>query len=521
MQLLILMTFSRWRSCIGTVLVAASLGACANLPDVGDRPSSEALTNTQHTAIARSVLPKTAQHAGQSGFHLLTNGEDALVARLALASKAEVSLDVQYYIWKDDFTGKILIKRLLQAADRGVRVRMLIDDIGTIPSDQMLLALNSHPNFEVRLFNPTPLRSSKNLGILFDFRRMNRRMHNKSFTADGQVTIVGGRNIGDEYFAANKDMNFVDLDVTMIGPVVKQVSTSFDLYWNCESAIGISMLSGGRDTEADLVTLRHELGEHLSVAKTSQYAERVRGSKLVGQLKRSVPYHWGTGRMMYDDPAKVTSSANDARTHMAPELRAEAEQANKELYLVSPYFVPGKQGVAFLNEARQGGSRVVVITNALASTDAIAVHAGYMDYRKPLLRAGIELYETKPTVGKSRQKHHKNSHGSSGASMHSKTFAFDRRTLFIGSYNLDPRSKNLNTEIGVMIDCPELAAYLPETVDRVLPGDAYRLELDGDRLVWVTQEGDREVRYDSEPSTTFGQRFQTKVLSWLPIEDLL
>lgn len=480
-----------------------------------------ALAATRDTALARAVRPKVARHAGRSGFHLLGNGEDALVARMKLADEAEVSLDVQYYIWKDDFTGKALLQGMLQAADRGVRVRMLVDDVGAIPADRTLLALDSHPKFEVRIFNPTPLRAAKNLGLVLEFGRMNRRMHCKSFTADGQVTIVGGRNIGDEYFAADKEMNFVDLDVAMIGPVVKDVSTAFDRYWNSESAIGISMLSRKRGAAANLATLRHDLAEHLSVARSSRYADRLRASTLVGQLKGSVPYRWGVGRMMYDDPAKVNASADKSRTHMAPELRAEAEQTSKELYLVSPYFVPGRGGVALLSSIRRRGARVVVVTNSLASTDGIAVHAGYMDYRKPLLRAGIELYEIKPSVVPSPARRHRSSYGSSGASMHSKTFSFDRRTLFVGSYNLDPRSENLNTEIGVMIDCPELGTYLPETADDLLPDEAYRLELDGDRLVWVTREDGREVRYTREPNTSFGQRLGVRLLNWLPIESLL
>ncbi len=510
-----------WRPSLGAALISLSLGACAGLPDVSERAASIALESHPRTTLAKTVQPAVAAHPGLSGARLLKSGEDAFASRLVLADAAERSLDVQYYIWKDDLTGKVLTQRLLRAADRGVRVRVLFDDIGSKPSDQNLLALDSHPNLEVRLFNPVVQRSPKLLGMMLEFGRINRRMHNKSFTADGQVSILGGRNIGDEYFAADEVMNFSDLDVAMIGPAVKEVSKAFDLYWNNQSAIGITDLARGSDPEKDLAAMRTELAAHEVVAKNSPYANQLRGSMFDGQLKSQLPYHWGSARIVYDDPDKVATSARDPRTHMAPALRAEAMRSKEELFMVSPYFVPGKEGVANLAALRERGPRVVVITNSLASTDSAAVHGGYKGYRKPLLRAGIELYELKPTPGVHSVRHGWSTAASLDTSLHSKTYSIDRRTLFVGSYNLDPRSKRLNTEIGALLDCPELASYLPETVDPALATETYRLELDGRRLVWVTQEDGKEVRYDHEPATSFWQRFNAEILSWLPIEGLL
>ena len=279
----------RWKRFLNPVLLALALGGCVGLPDVSERVPSAALAGNHNTRLARSVQSAVAEHPGLTGSHLLQSGEDGFAARIVLADVAERSLDIQYYVWKDDLTGKVLTERLLSAADRGVRVRLLLDDLGSYLDDPELLALNSHPNLEVRLFNPVVQRSPKLVGKLLELGRINRRMHNKSFTADGQVTILGGRNIGDEYFAADQEMNFSDLDVALIGPAVKDVSSAFDLYWNNQSTIGISELANGGTPEMDLAALRIELAAHEREVKEGPYSERVRESVLAGQLKNRVP----------------------------------------------------------------------------------------------------------------------------------------------------------------------------------------------------------------------------------------
>jgi putative cardiolipin synthase len=355
-----------------------------------------------------------------------------------------------------------------------------------------------------------------------DFGRINKRMHNKSFTADGQVSIVGGRNIGDEYFDANAAMNFADLDVAVIGPVVKEVSDQFDLYWNSQSSIPIAALARQNTTPEQFAAKRAALIAHHGTAKSSAYAQSLRDSEFARQIRnRNVSYYWGKATIVNDHPDKVATSADKTETHLAPQLRELADKTKRELFLISPYFVPGKGGVELLAGVHQRGVRVVVITNSLASTDGVPVHSKYKLYRKPLVEAGVELYEIKPTVGAQLKRRFREPAGSSTGGLHAKTFAFDRRIGFIGSYNLDPRSSKLNTEMGVLFDCPPVAKRLPEQLERDLGRNAYRVELDHRRLVWVTQEGGKEVRYTSDPGAGFMKRVKAQVIGWLPIEWML
>jgi len=513
----------------GTLLAILSLAACGGLPKGGERTASTAMKGNEGTALAAVVRPRVAAHPAQSGLHALADAHDAIAARLVLADAAQRSLDVQYFIWNKDMTGKVMIERLLRAADRGVRVRLLLDDLGTAPSDEVLLAIDSHPNIEVRMFNPVAMRSPRLLGIVTDIGRLNKRMHNKSFTVDGQVSIVGGRNIGDEYFGAHAGANFADLDVAVIGPVVKEVSDEFDLYWNHPASIPIASLSHKNITPEAMAEKRAALVAHRETGGQSAYAESVRESEFARQLRtRNISFSWGRATIVSDHPDKVITSSAQTETHLAPQLREVVDKTKRELFLVSPYFVPGKQGVELLAGVRQRGSRVVVITNSLASTDGVPVHSKYKLYRKPLLQAGIELYEIKPTATNERGRRagggllgSSGGSGSSGASLHAKTFAFDRRTGFVGSYNLDPRSSKLNTEMGVLFDCPELTRRMPETLERSLDRNTYHVELAGNRLEWVTREGNTQVRYDSEPETSLWKRIKVSILSWLPIEGLL
>src|SRR3954447_23764325 len=274
-----------WIHCFGATLVVLSLGACGGVPKGGERTHSTAMTGNSGTRLATIVRPRFKAHPGQSGLHELPIGEGALAARLALADAAQRSLDVQYYIWNKDMAGKVMLEHIFRAADRGVRVRLLLDDLGTMPGDRELLAIDSHPNIEVRMFNPVALRSPRLLGMLADFGRINKRMHNKSFTADGQVSIVGGRNIGDEYFEANAKANFADLDVAVIGPVVKQVSNEFDLYWNDQSSIPIAALARQNTTPEQFAAKRAALVAHHETAKSSAYAQGLRDSEFGRQIR--------------------------------------------------------------------------------------------------------------------------------------------------------------------------------------------------------------------------------------------
>jgi putative cardiolipin synthase len=504
---------------VPAVAMSLWLTGCVSLHSQYARTATTALSETDDTRLGRAVTPVATQHSGQSGVCPLSRGTDAFAARMALADAAHRSLDVQYYIWHGDDTGKLLAERLLAAADRGVRVRVLLDDFGSSAKDESLLALDSHPNIEVRLFNPLAIRGARVLGSLVDFSRTTRRMHNKSFTADNQVTIVGGRNVGDEYFEANAALDFADLDVLAVGPVVRDVSASFDLFWNSAAAYPIAAVNRQPVLPAALAKRRRELTDHVAAMKRSPYVAAVKETQLVQQLQDGqLAFAWCQAWTVYDWPEKVAGIPAPER-QLLHQLRPTADATKQELVVVSPYAVPGRKGLAFFRELRRRGIRVVLVTNSLASTDTVPVHAGYSRYRKELLRMGVELYELKPTAALRRS-------GTQNASLHAKSFAFDRRVLFIGSFNLDPRSAFLNTELGVVFESPELAGPMVESLEARLDRMAWRVESvpgpeQSTRLNWVTQEGNRTVRKTVEPDCSFSRRLIVALIGWLPVEDQL
>jgi putative cardiolipin synthase len=519
---------------MGGVVVLVT--ACSSLPIDYARTESHAYVDTGGTPLGRAVTPLVDQHSGLTGVYLIARGLDAFAARIVLAEVAQRTLDMQYFIWHRDTTGRLLADAVLRAADRGVRVRVLLDDVGTDPDDLVLLLLDAHPGIELRLFNPLAKREMRTASFLMDFAHANRRMHNKSFTADNQVTILGGRNIGDEYFEARPDVDFRDRDLVAIGPVVTQVSSEFDLYWNGDAAVPISALRRDRPSPEDVTQARAKLQASAETQRTGVYADAVRDSAIVAELtSRSLALSWGPGTVLYDDPAKIRTDSTERGAHLAPQLRPELDAVREEIILVSPYFVPGDEGVALLLRMRELGVRVRVLTNSLASTDVTAVHSGYQRYRRPLLEAGVELYEVKPTARRGEDRAGRRDgdtegirlSGSRRAALHAKCMVFDRRLVFIGSMNLDPRSLYVNTEIGVLLRNPEVARLLAEEFDRAVAANAYRLVLSrpddesAPRVEWITQENSAEVRYTSEPLTSAWQRFKVWFLSLLPIEPLL
>jgi len=488
--------------------LAAILGGCAGLPTGIDRPQSSAFTDTASTRLGRGLAAAVAAHSGKSGIHPLDNARDAFAARVLLARAADRSLDVQYYIWRADTTGNLLCEALWGAAERGVRVRLLLDDNSTRGMDESIAALDAHPNIEVRLFNPYANRAFRLGELAGDFARVNRRMHNKSFTADNQATIVGGRNVGDEYFGAGTPVAFSDLDVIAAGAVVSEVSAAFDAYWNSESAYPAASLITAAPRR------RWEKVEETPAA--GRYAEALRAAPLVRQLLAGdLPLEWASARVVSDDPSKVLQPPERDELHMLPRLVAALGDPVRELDLVSPYFVPTKDGTAALRQLAERGVKVRVLTNSLAATDVAPVHAGYAKYREALLRGGVRLYELKPTI--TEQTDRGGIGGSSDASLHAKTFAVDRSRIFVGSFNFDPRSARLNTEMGVVVESPALAARLSDTLDIVLPRDAYEVRLAGDGLEWI----DGETRHMSEPGAGLLRRLWIGFLSILPIEWLL
>lgn len=503
------------------VMLAAAfaLTACSSLPPPAPSAMPVALA-TDDTAIAQHLAPLTAAHPGQSGVYTLRDGREAFAARAVLANAAQRSLDVQYYIWHKDITGVLLFNALSAAADRGVRVRLLLDDNNTKGLDATMAMLDAHPNIEVRLFNPFTLRSVRPLGYLTDFSRLNRRMHNKSFTVDGHATIIGGRNIGDEYFGAAGEVLFADLDVLAVGPVATDVEQDFDQYWNSASSYAASQIIDPA-TPASIAAVRAEGAAITGTPAAQEYLAALRASTFVADIKaRSLPLEWARTQLVSDNPAKGLGQAAPS-TRITPQMRQAVGEPTKSLDIVSPYFVPGEEGAAAFSALARKGVSVRVLTNSLAATDVAAVHAGYAKRRVELLESGVHLYELRRSwaAGAATER---GPFGSSASSLHAKTFAVDADQLFIGSYNLDPRSARLNTEMGFIIDSPKLAQRLTTVMATGMPDRAYEVQLTKEgKLVWLEQKNGATIRHFEEPDASFWRKLQVAVLRWLPIEWLL
>jgi putative cardiolipin synthase len=498
------------------------LFGCNDLPSLEGRIESYAFTDTGATRLGKAIAPKAAAHPGLSGIYSLRVAEDAFAARMLLARAAQRSLDIQYYIWRQDLTGTMLFAALREAAERGVRVRLLLDDNNTYGLDPLLAALDAHPNIEIRLFNPLPHRSMRWLDYLLDFPRVNRRMHNKSFTADNQVTIIGGRNIGDEYFGAADDVLFADLDVMAVGPVVGEVSTDFDRYWASGSSYPADRLIGPPAPARTAELSNAARAIEASPAAVS-YVDALRRSSFVEQLLHgSLPLEWAVVRMVSDDPAKGLGKASPERL-LGRRLQEAIGDPTGAIDLVSPYFVLGATGTDWFTSIARSGVRIRVLTNSLEATDVAAVHAGYAKRRKALLEAGITLYELKLQGGPKAPKQRLGlSSGSSRSSLHAKTFAVDDERVFIGSFNFDLRSLRLNTELGFVIESPALAKQISGTFDESIPLRAYEVRLaENGSLYWLERSGPTVTRHDTEPGTGFWRRFGVYLLSLLPIDWLL
>ncbi|MCA0943079.1 phospholipase D family protein [Salipiger pacificus] len=467
--------------------------------------------------LGRIIAPITAAHAGQSGVLPLADGRDAFAARVLLARAAQQSIDAQYYIWQDDTTGLILLDELRAAAERGVRVRLLVDDNGIPGLDALLAELDAMPSADVRIFNPFTLRNPKLASYLFDFSRLNRRMHNKSMTVDGIATVVGGRNIGDIYFEYGEGTHFFDVDALALGPIVGDVSTSFDRYWNSASAYDADLLLDPFVTPALAEAGREARGSSVG----NGYLKVVAESRLVSGLKGgALDLEWGTAELIVDDPAKGLGRAT-VKSKIAERMFDLVGGVESQLDLVSAYFIPGERGTEALITLARKGARVRVLTNALEATDVMPVHAAYMRYREPLLAGGVTLYELRAM----REEHVKRSLpevlSGSASGLHAKVFGIDGKRAFIGSFNLDPRSAQINTEMGILIDSPTIAASLSEQLDT--PRYAYHVTLDdaGD-LVWTnTPEVGPPLVFHHEPNTGLLKRALTHVIGWLPVEWML
>ena len=509
-----------------------ALAACTHSdlrPDYPRHPST-VLPVQADAPLAAYAARLAATHGDDSALRLISDASDALLVRIALADRAVHSLDLQYYMFHSDATGQLLAQHLLAAADRGVRVRLLLDDLHVAGDDTVLRALDGHPHIQIRLFNPFLERNSSlwSMGKQFanDFSRLNRRMHNKAFIADSAMAIVGGRNIGDEYFDADSNLNFRDLDVLAIGPVVTQVGQEFDRYWNSPQSFPIGAFHYKVPGDPELATLRKQLAANARRFSESSYAQNL--VTRVGDIAHETPegqWAWGPATYLADDPDKVNPQVDDKGLHMAPKLREWVDGTQHRLTLISPYFVPGNKGVAYLTGMRQRGVTVNVLTNSLASTDAGDVYAAYASYRPKLLAQGIGIYELKPDASRHGGGSHFFGSSSSGSSLHAKAMVVDDNHAFVGSMNLDPRSRDLNTEDGVIIESTVLAkALLSIFADATKLAHSYRVVLDPktQRTWWESTQPDGQlIRYDHAPDTSWWRRFKVGLGGLLPIEGLL
>lgn len=491
------------------------------LPSLEGRPESAAIPASTQTLLGQGALAETAAHPGKSGVLPLGEGVDAFAARMVLAQAAQASIDARYYIWTDDLTGILLLSELQRAAQRGIRVRLLVDDNGTRALDPELAALDAMPTAEVRIFNPFTLRNPRLASYLFDFLRLNRRMHNKSMTVDGAVTVIGGRNIGDVYFDTGNEGLYFDLDVLAIGPVVDKVGEDFDAYWSSESSY--PALSLIKPTAGAAERLERRAEEARVSAHGRAYGKAVEDSKLAQDLAaRVLPLEWTDVTLYSDDPAKGLGKETIDGL-LATQLFRSMPKAEKSLDLVSAYFIPEPEGTRALVDLAKSGVAVTTLTNALEATDVIAVQSGYAKYRERLVKGGVTVRELRSESGDRKTVNDFGEIGVSSSALHAKSFSVDGKRIFIGSFNFDPRSARLNCEMGFLIESPTLAAGFENWMRNEVPVMSYLVRHDGkEGLVWDRTNPDGTVTtLTSEPNASLPLRIIVTVLGWLPVEWML
>jgi phosphatidylserine/phosphatidylglycerophosphate/cardiolipin synthase-like enzyme len=506
------MPTSRVRRPIGLLAVAVLLiSGCASLPSHVVKSHTEALSRPETTSLGRIIA---AEEGGKnlSGIRLLTSGEEALGDLIALADHAERTLDIQYYIIQQDESARILLHHVRLAADRGVRVRVLVDDLNTAGEDRRFMHLSEHTNVEVRVFNPFPggrhATWSRFLASANDIGRINHRMHNKLFVADNALAITGGRNIGDQYFTRDPHNNFIDLDVVAAGAIVPELSATFDAFWNSKFAYPIASVADPVNAEPP--------------SPPAEKGDAANANWLEVELQSgSVHLTWVPATVLADRPAKIASETSpDEEVTIANNIGALIRSAKQELIVISPYFVPGHDGVAMFAQLVGQGVHVRILTNSLASTDSPLVHNGYSHYRVALLKLGVELSEVRPKLGQKRARFHP--FRSSTASLHAKALVIDQKTVFIGSLNMDARSAYTNSELGLVIRSAEIARQVSSLLDDISADGSYRLRLvDHDKIEWSSGEAGAEQTWHIDPETTRLQRFSLKAVAPFAPEELL
>ena len=528
----------RLQLCI-IVVIFALLSGCASLPPGADFPRtvSSALADPETTRLGRQFESAAREHEGNSGFRIIPVGADGFLVRMQIINAAERTLDLQYFIFRGDETGRLLTGAVLRAADRGVRVRILIDDGETVAGDDQITALEAHHAVEIRIFNPFVYRGHvtflRAMEFMANSSRLDYRMHNKLLVVDNAVALLGGRNIGDQYFQIAPDSQVADDDIFAAGPIAKQLSATFDEFWNGALAIPAEALSGGKSTHAALNDHREELKQESRQLKADgvDYVKRVAaGEPWAGMLSGRLPLVWAPAQLVYDSPDKKKVKSGEMIGRLMHRAVATASAAvESELLMITPYLIPGKEGMRLFSDLRQHNVRIRILTSSLESATVLLAQSGYMHYRLPLLEEGVELYEIRSLLGNSKGSGQTAAISRYGNySLHAKMFVFDRRRLFIGSMNFDQRSMHLNTEVGLIIDSPTLAQQAAARFEAMVqPANAYTLALRPNgaggtsTLVWRTQEQGEAVEYDTEPARSGWQKFEVNVLAILPLDQEL
>lgn len=518
--------FEHLAAVMALVLVVSG---CASLHPKVLRVPSYAIADADRTTLGRVFAAQAAEYPGMSGFQVVASGQSAFMARAALAESAERTLDLQYYSVGEDLTSDLLLLRIVSAAERGVRVRILLDDIHAPARLFAWRAMAAHPGIQVRLFNPFFFGGTMSLTRLgefaFDGERLNRRMHNKLWVTDNAAAIVGSRNLGDEYFDANESGNFSDVDLLAAGPIVSDLSRAFDTYWNSVAAVPLAAVVDAPDAD-DGVPMREALRTRSAACQGVAPCRWLADSGLRDALRSgSVSLSWARARFIYDQPDEDKSALASGIEHGSIDDHPGGTRTRSELLIVSPYFVPSEDGRRHLGEMRERGVRVAVLTNSLASTDSPAAHSGYARHRVALLRTGVQLYELRPEPGRKHSRLHRWGHVSA-TSLHAKFIVQDRARVLVGSLNQDPRSRLHNTEAWIAIDSAELAADLAALFDEGAdPQHAFKVELGApsgpEALAWTTEEGETTTHYDIEPMTGVWLRLWRDVLGAVLPEHLL
>ena len=532
-----------------TLGLTLGLSACQSLPKQPHLPESQALsarvnalyqqedspkieqntaTTTNNTDLVAAVSAQNEIHPDLSGYHPIVTGANAFAARSMLTGMATRNIDAQYYIWHNDQAGQLLLKDLWEAAERGVIVRLLLDDFNNSAKfDQHLLRFASHPNIAVRIINPLMHRKFSTLNYVTGLPRINRRMHNKSMTFDKQITIIGGRNIGNEYLSNDQSSQFADLDVLLIGKVVADIDNSFASYWSSPLSFDIETLAKfDDDVTPDFLKALDKLGideENNEGSSLTVYKAAIKDSTIDTDLiNKRVPFRWTDMQFLSDDVGKLSKSVS-SETNLVHQLRNLLGSPTKKLTIISSYFVPTKDGVDTLVKLAESGVDIKILTNSFDATDVTAVHSGYSQWRPRLLRSGVKIYELKSTAAEEKRDNKLwRARSQSSTSLHAKTFAVDDYQVFIGSYNVDPRSANINTEMGVIINDDELARQLHGALSDDLLNQAYEVKLlENGNLQWHTMEKGEKVVYDSEPRVDMADHVWLTIMSWLPIDWLL